>query len=188
MKTPSIPPSKLTTPLPGRDHIQGPADALFTLVEYGDYECPFCGEAYPIIKEVQERLGGKLCFAYRNFPLANIHPHSIHAAEAAEAADEQKHFWEMHDLLFENQTALEDPDLARYAQELGLNAERLMSDVLTDHYVARLREDFKGGTRSGVNGTPTLFVNGQRYDGPRDVELLIAAITQSPSRDGAVVY
>lgn len=184
MKTPSIPASKLTTPIPGRDHIQGPENAPFTLVEYGDYECPFCGEAYPIIKEVQERLGNKLCFAYRNFPLANIHPHAIHAAEAAEAADEQKRFWQMHDILFENQDALADPDLARYAQMLGLNAELLMSEVLTDQYVTRLREDFKSGTRGGVNGTPTLFINGQRYDGPRGVEQLLAALTQSG--DGAI--
>lgn len=186
MKTNStIPQSKLALPVPGRDHIQGLADAPFTLVEYGDYECPFCGEAYTIIKEVQERLGDKLCFAYRNFPLANIHPHALHAAEAAEAADEQKHFWEMHDLLFENQDALEDTDLARYAQALGLNAERLMSEVLMEELMPRVQEDFKSGTRGGVNGTPTLFINGQRYDGPREVDLIVATIKQSG--DGSVV-
>ena len=174
----TIPASKLTKPIPDRDHIQGNVDAPFTLVEYGDYECPFCGEAYPIIKEVQERLGDKLCFAYRNFPLAQIHPHAVHAAEAAEAASAQERFWEMHDALFENQQALEDEDIARYAEDLGLDARRLMTEVLMDQYMPRVQEDFKSGARGGVNGTPTLFINGERYDGPREVELLIAAITQ----------
>src|SRR5947207_12422035 len=102
MKTES-PKSKLTLPVAGRDHIQGAADAPIALLEYGDYECPFCGEAYPIVKAVQERLGERLCFAFRNFPLVNSHPHAEHAAEAAEAAGAQGKFWEMHDLLFQNQ-------------------------------------------------------------------------------------
>src|SRR5262245_10043368 len=94
-----IPKSKFTLPIPGRDHIQGPIGASIKLLEYGDYECPHCGAAYPIIKEVQEQLGDRLCFAFRNFPLVNSHPHAQHAAEAAEAAGAQDHFWEMHDLL-----------------------------------------------------------------------------------------
>src|SRR2546422_8991109 len=104
-----------TLPKAGRDHIQGPSDTPSALVEYGDYECPYCGEAYPIIKAIQERLGDRLCFAFRNFPLVNSHPHAQHAAEAAEAAGVQGKFWEMHDLLFENQNALDDEDFARYA-------------------------------------------------------------------------
>src|SRR5262245_24887908 len=112
-------------PMPDRDHIQGPADAPIMLLEYGDYECPYCGEAYPVVKAIQQRLGKRLCFAFRNFPLADSHPHAEHAAEAAEAADAQGRFWEMHELLFENQDALEDEDLARYAAELGLDAQRL---------------------------------------------------------------
>src|SRR5215472_488792 len=100
-----------TFPMPDRDHIQGPIDAPIKLIEYGDYECPYCGAAYPVVKEIQQRLGNRLCFAFRNFPLANAHPHAQHAAEAAEAAAEQGRFWGMHDLLYENQDALEDLDL-----------------------------------------------------------------------------
>src|SRR5262249_21093289 len=118
-----------TLPMPDRDHIQGPMDAPIKLVEYGDYECPYCGEAYPVVKALQERLGNRLCFAFRNFPLANMHPHAEHAAEAAEAADEQKRFWDMHDLLYEHQDALEDDDLVQYASDLGLDARQLISEV-----------------------------------------------------------
>src|SRR5258707_6105320 len=116
-------------PMPDRDHIQGPIDAPIKLLEYGDYECPYCGEAYPAIKEVQERLGNRLCFGFRNFPLSNSHPHAEHAAEAAETAAEQGRFWEIHDLLYENQDALEDEDLAQYASALRLDARRFISEV-----------------------------------------------------------
>jgi protein-disulfide isomerase len=176
----AIPLSHLARPIEGRDHIQGPIDAPISLVEYGDYECPYCGEVYPVIKGIQERLGDKLCFAFRNFPLPNIHPHAGHAAEAAEAAGVQGHFWEMHDLLFENQGALEDEDLARLAAALGLDGRRLISEVLDGRYQARLRHDFKSGVRAGVNGTPTLFINGERYDGDRGLEPFLAAIQQQP--------
>src|ERR1041385_65447 len=117
---------KSTFPAPETDHIQGPINAPIALVEYGDYECPHCGHLYPIVKAIQERLGDRLCFAFRNFPLANSHPHAEHAAEAAESAAAQGRFWEMHDLLFENQDALDDDDLARYAISLGLDARRLI--------------------------------------------------------------
>ncbi len=116
---PRVPDSEL--PMPGRDHIQGPIHAPLMLLEYGDYECPYCGEAYPVVKAIQERLADRLCFAFRNFPLVNSHPHALHAAEAAEAAGAQGRFWEMHDLLYENQDALEDEDLAEYGSQLGLN-------------------------------------------------------------------
>src|SRR5437868_13058521 len=116
-------------PQAGRDHIQGPIEALNAIVEYGDYECPYCGEAYSIIKAVQKRLGDRLCFVFRNFPLVNAHPHAEHAAEAAEAAAAQGRFWEMHDALYENQQALEDEDLAQYATSLGLDAKKLMDEV-----------------------------------------------------------
>src|SRR5262249_38950321 len=111
-----------TLPMPARDHIQGSVDAPTTLLEYGDYECAYCGEAYAVVKEIHQRLGSRLCFAYRNFPLSNVHPRAEHAAEAAESAGEQQRFWEMHDLLYENQDALEDDDLAQYASALGLDA------------------------------------------------------------------
>jgi protein-disulfide isomerase len=178
MKTASIPNTKLTVPIEGRDHLQGKISAPITLLEYGDYECPYCGEAYPIVKEIQERLGEKLCFAFRNFPLANAHPHAVHAAEAAEAAAAQGQFWEMHDLLFENQQALEDEDIAQYAATLGLDAKRLIQEISSRLHEARVKEDFKSGMRAGVNGTPTFFINGERYDGPRDVESFLEALTE----------
>lgn len=167
---------ELTRPDGKRDHIQGPITAPIALLEYGDYECPFCGEVYPVIKVIQDRLGDDLCFAYRNFPLTSVHPHSERAAEAAEAAAAQDAFWEMHDTLYENQDALEDEDLARYATMLGLNAERWMRDFLTGTHADRVREDFKSGVRAGVNGTPSFFINGMRYDGARGLEPLLEAL------------
>jgi protein-disulfide isomerase len=175
-ETSSIPPGSLTLPVAGRDHIQGSMDAPIMLLEYGDYECPYCGEAYPIIKAIQERLGDRLCFAFRNFPLVQSHPHAQHAAEAAEAAGAQGKFWEMHDLLYENQEALADEDIAEYASTLGLDAGRLMDEVLAGAHTARVREDFRGGARGGVNGTPTLFINGVRHEGGPGV--LLAALLE----------
>ena len=167
-------------PMPDRDHIQGPIDAPIKLLEYGDYECPYCGEAHPVVKEVQERLGERLCFAFRNFPLSNSHPHAEHAAEAAETAAEHGHFWQMHDLLYENQDALEDEDLAQYASALGLDARRFISEVQAGAHVSRIREDFRSGARNGVNGTPSFFINGVRYDRATGVEELLTALTGEP--------
>jgi protein-disulfide isomerase len=167
----------LTFPDPERNHFQGPAGAPIKLLEYGDYECPFCAEAHAVVKEIQRRLGDDLLFAFRNFPLTNVHPHAEHAAEAAEAAGDQGNFWGMHDLLFENQAALEDEDLAAYADELGLDAKRLLREVTSSVYSARIREDFKAGVRGGVNGTPTFFMNGERYDGARDLRQMLSALT-----------
>jgi protein-disulfide isomerase len=175
-ETGGAPANSLTLPVAQRDHLQGPIDAPIALLEYGDYECPFCGAAYPIIKEIQARLGDRLCFAFRNFPLVNSHPHAQHAAEAAEAAGAQGKFWEMHDLLFENQPALADEDLASYATTLGLDATRLLHEIQTGTHASRVREDFRSGARGGVNGTPTLFVNGVRHEGPPDS--LLAALIQ----------
>jgi|ERR1041385_605313 protein-disulfide isomerase len=163
-------------PLPGRDHIQGPIDAPIKLLEYGDYECSYCGEAYPVVKEVQKRLGKRLCFAFRNFPLVNAHPHAQRAAEAAEAAGAQGRFWEMHDMLYENQEALEDEDLSRYASALHLDAQRFMDELLAGKYSARVREDFRSGARHDVNGTPSFFINGERYDGMTEIDDLLAAL------------
>lgn len=179
--TNSIPSSKLTLPAAGRDHIQGPIDAPIALVEYGDYECPFCGEVYPVVKAIQGRIGDNLCFAFRNFPLAEMHPHSVRAAESAEAAGAQGGFWEMHDLLFENQQALEDENLAQYAARLKLDVGRLMTEVASEVFEAKVREDFRSGMRGGVNGTPTFFINGVRYEGARDLDTFLAAITQESS-------
>jgi len=167
----------MTLPDPERDHISGSADGLIRLLEYGDYECPFCAEVQPIVKEIQRRLSDDLLFGFRNFPLTNIHPHAEHAAEAAEAAGTQKNFWGMHETLFENQGALDDGDLAEYAAELGLDETRLIREVTSSVYAPRIREDFKSGVRGGVNGTPTFFINGERYDGPLDLKHLLNALT-----------
>jgi protein-disulfide isomerase len=169
----------LTPPLSAHDHIQGSPDANIVLVEYGDYECPYCGAAYPVVKELQKRLAHKLSFAFRNFPLANAHPHAELAAEAAEAAGAQGKFWEMHDLLYENQAALEPENLIEYATTLGLDLPRFTKEVNEHVYAARVREDFRSGVRSGVNGTPTFFINGERYNGAYDVRSMLAALREA---------
>jgi protein-disulfide isomerase len=168
--------SKLKPPVGANDHVQGVATAPITVVEYGDYECPYCGEAYPITKELQKRLGNKLRFVFRNFPLGEMHPHAEHAAEAAEAAGAQGKFWEMHDMLYEHQDALEDADLARYAKALKLDVPRFIKEMESRTHIDRVRSDFTSGVRSGVNGTPTFFINNTRHDGPFDLASLLAAI------------
>jgi protein-disulfide isomerase len=165
-----------------RDHIQGPTDAAVTLVEYGDYECPYCGAAYPIIKEVQSRMGERLRFVFRNFPIATSHPHAEQAAEAAEAAATQGSFWQMHDLLYENQGRLRDPDLRDYAERLALDVERFDKELAEHVHASRVREDFMSGVRSGVNGTPTFYINGARHDDSYDVETMVAALERATAR------
>ena len=162
-----------------RDHIQGAPDATVTLVEYGDYECPYCGAAYPIVKRVQEAMGNGLRFVFRNFPIATAHPHAEQAAEAAEAAAAQGRFWPMHDLLYENQQRLEAEDLLAYAGRLGLDAARFNSEFEEHVHAPRVHEDFMSGVRSGVNGTPTFYVNGVRHDDSYDFETLLGALQQA---------
>ena len=162
-----------------RDHIQGPATAPVTLVEYGDYECPYCGAAYPILKDVQERMGERLRFVFRNFPITTSHPHAEQAAEAAEAAAAQGRFWPMHDHLYEHQRHLEVDDLRGYAAELGLDVDRFTDELAQHTHAARVREDFMSGVRSGVNGTPTFYINGVRHDDSYDAETLVAALEQA---------
>jgi len=169
----------LTPPVSARDHIQGPADAAIVLVEYGDYECPYCGAAYPVVKELQHRMKNKLALVFRNFPLANAHPHAEFAAEAAEAAAAQGKFWEMHDMLYENQEALDPENLVEYATALGLDIPRFTREMDEHVYASRVKEDFRSGVRSGVNGTPTFFINGERYNGPYDVRSMLAAIREA---------
>jgi protein-disulfide isomerase len=169
----------LTLPVGKRDHFQGPADAAVTLVEYGDYECPHCGRAYPIVKDIQQRMGRRLRFVYRNFPLRESHPHAQHAAEAAEAAGAQGKFWEMHDRLFERQFALEGEYLIEYAGDLGLDVARFRKELQGGMFEPRVREDFRSGVTSGVNGTPTFFINGVRHDESWEVEPLLAALEGS---------
>jgi protein-disulfide isomerase len=168
--------SRLTVAVSARDHVDGPDDAAVTLVEYGDYECPHCGRAHRIVKQIQELLGDRLRFVFRNFPLTEIHPHAQHAAEAAEAAAEQGYFREMHHALFEGQHALGDRDLMRYATEIGLDRSRFQQELADHVHAPRVREDFRSGVRSGVNGTPTFFINGFRHDGPWDLDSLNEAL------------
>jgi len=156
---------ELTPPVSASDHAAGPDDAPVTLVEYGDYECPYCGMAHPIVKRAQRELGNRLRFVFRNFPLAESHPHARLAAQAAEAAAAQGKFWEMHDMLFEHQDALEAEDILGYAKSLALDTAQFARDLEAGTYAKRVRDDFRSGVRSGVNGTPTFFVNGNRYDG-----------------------
>jgi len=174
--------SRLTLPVGKRDHIQGDAKAPVTLVEYGDYECPHCGHAYPIIKRVQQRMGNRLSFVFRNFPLNEIHPNAEHAAEAAESAGAnggEEAFWEMHDLIFENQKSLGGPTLGRLASEAGVDADAVLTDLSTQRFRDRVREDFMSGVRSGVNGTPTFFINGVRYNGPYEEADLVAELEET---------
>jgi protein-disulfide isomerase len=172
--------AELTVPVSEeRDHTQGPADAPATLVQYGDYECPYCGEAYPIVKEVQRRMGDRLRFVFRNFPISTSHPHAEHAAEAAEAAGAQGRFWEMHDLLYERQQHLADRDLHDDASELGLDVDRFDKELAAHDYAERVHEDFMSGVRSGVNGTPTFYVNGVRHDDSYEMDVLLDALERA---------
>ncbi|MDB5290625.1 MAG: bdbD [Phycisphaerales bacterium] len=168
-----------------RDHILGPPNAPVTLVEYGDFECPYCGQAYWVLKQLEEEMRDQVRQVFRHFPLTQIHPHAERAAEASEAAAAQGRFWEMHDMLYENQDALDDYDLMRYAQALGLDTRRFRAELLRGLYAPRVREDFLSGIRSGVNGTPTFFINGRRHDGPWDFDSLMAAIEPELARRSA---
>jgi protein-disulfide isomerase len=171
--------ARLTPPVNERDHLAGPANAPIVLVEYGDYECPFCGHAYYTVKSLQEQLGDRLCFVFRNFPLATVHPHALDAAEAAEAAGAQGLFWPMHDTLFENQDTLEPPDLIRYATQLGLEVNTFEYDLRTHRFRDRIGGDRRSGALSGVNGTPTFFINGYRHEGRADLDSLFRAIAEN---------
>jgi len=154
-------------PISTQDHIQGNQQkAVIELIEYGDYQCPYCGQAYPIVKKIQQRLGDKLLFVFRNFPLESFHPQAVLAAIAAEAAGKQGKFWEMHDIIYENQQALEFDDLVMMAKTIGLDVAKFRNAVETDQNLQeKVQQDFETGMRSGVNGTPSFFINGLRYDG-----------------------
>jgi len=167
---------RLVLPVGPRDHIRGSHDAPVTLVEYGDYECPFCAQAHFVTVELLREMGGEMRFVFRNFPLTTMHPHAEVAAEAAEAAGAQHKFWEMHDTLYENQQALEPEDLAQYAVGIGLDLALFTNALAIHAYHERIREDFMSGVRSGVNGTPAFFINGVRHDGSWDLETLKSAV------------
>jgi len=161
-----------------RDHMQGPDNAPVTLVEYGDYQCPYCGEAHPVVKQLQKALGKKLRFVFRNFPLTRVHPYAWIAAEAAEAAALQGKFWEMHDFIFENQEMLEPEILPGWAKKLGLNIDQFASAVRQPGISKRIKEDEMSGMKSGVNGTPSFFINGVQYEGEQDYDSLRAALLE----------
>jgi len=148
-----------------KDHIQGENTAPLELVEYGDYQCPHCGRAYPIIKDLQRSLGADLKFVFRNFPLSESHPDAFNAAVTAEAAGLQQKFWEMHDVIFENQRKLNPKSLLLFAETIGLDLERFKSDIQKNDLTIRVDSDFESGVRSGVNGTPSFFINGEKYNG-----------------------
>jgi protein-disulfide isomerase len=166
----------LKVPVTATDHTQGDEHAPITLIEYGDYECPHCGHAYPIIQQVQKHFGKQLQFVFRNFPLNEIHPEAEGAAEAAEFAGAADKFWDMHDGIFENQRSLGVPMLLELAESLGLSSADLRKSLEAGKFTPRVKEDFLGGVRSGVNGTPTFFINNHRHDGPHEFEDLVAAI------------
>ena len=168
--------TKLTEPVGERDHILGPDDAPVTLVEYGDLECPYCRQVNLVIRELRRRLGGRVRYVFRHFPIRTAHVHAQLAAEAAEAAGAQGKFWEMQEYILEHQEALDETHLLEYAAELDLDLDRFKQDLDQKVYADRVKEDFHSGIRSGVNGTPSFFINGVRYDGAWDLESLIDAV------------
>lgn len=178
--------ARLTEPVTERDHRAGRSDAPVTLLEYGDYECPYCGQAFPIVQEVRRRLGARLQFVFRNFPLGQSHPHAEHAAEVAEAAAAQGQFWPMHDRLFQRQFALDDEALIERARELQLDVERVRRELADGTHRARVQEDVSSGIRSGVNGTPTFYINGVRHDGDYAIATLLAAIERAGAAEALI--
>lgn len=166
----------LKAPITPQDHVRGPIDAPVQLVIYGDFECGYCGQTHFILLAIHERLGDRVCLVFRHFPLTQQHPHAERAAEAAEAAGVQRRFWEMHDMMFENQDALSDDDLIAYAGELGVDTDRFADDIVSGAHTGRVRQNISSGAKSGVHGTPTIFINGVRYTGELDLASLMKAI------------
>lgn len=178
--------SRLVVPVSlERDHIRGCADAPITLLEYGDYECPHCAAARPIVSTILDQVGGAVRFVYRHFPLTIIHPHAEAAAEAAEAAGSQGRYWQLHDALYANQQDLTVPRLVTYAAALGLDLEQFTRETLGHVHLPKIADDFTSGVRSGVNGTPTFYVNDIRNDGGWDYETLLSALQQAAFKFGA---
>jgi protein-disulfide isomerase len=169
----------LTTPLGPRDHVEGADDAPLELVMYGDFQCPFCTAAQPILRRVRDRLAGRLRFAFRHFPLEEVHPDARRAAEASEAAAAQGAFWPMHDALYGNRGRLGLEDVIALARGLGLDDGRVRTELADGTHAARVQQDVESGRTAGVDGTPTFFVNGRRHHGAFDAQSLIAALQNS---------
>jgi protein-disulfide isomerase len=168
--------NQLKPPFSEKDHFQGDLHAPLELVEYGDYQCPHCAHAYPIIKSIQSGMGKELKFVFRNFPLNEAHPQAFVAAIAAEAAGLQNAYWQMHDLIFEKQSQLVKLPFDLFATTLGLDAGKFVKDLEDPALSAKVEADFASGLRSGVNGTPSFFINGRRYDGSWEEEYLLAEL------------
>lgn len=168
----------LRIPVGNSDHIQGVEGAPITLVEYGDYECPYCGAAYPVVKQLQEKLGRDLRFIFRNFPLTELHRHAMSAAMTAEFGGTKGRFWEVHDALFENQRRLGVSLYDAIVANVGLDAGELHDALKNAEFEDRIRHEFDGGVRSGVNGTPTFFINGRRYDGSPEFDAMAAVLSR----------
>jgi protein-disulfide isomerase len=180
--TPADGNTRLTLPVSDRDHIQGERIASVVLVEYGDYQCPLCLQAFAIVREIQLQLTDRLCFVFRHFPCTKVHPYAQHAAEASEAAAAQGKFWDMHDCLFAHQSALDNGHLVEYALAIGLDVNQFLHDMTQDVHVDRVLEDFDSGIQSGVIATPTFFINGIRHQGSWDRATLLAAILSQSRR------
>jgi protein-disulfide isomerase len=167
------------------DHVQGPADAPVTVVEYGDYECPYCRGAFRDVQEMLDEYRGRIRFVFRNFPIPQLHPHAVQAAEAAEAASAQGKFWPMYELLLQPRARLDSDSLASYAEVLGLDLARFAEDLAEQRYAGRIESDVQEGLRNGVNATPKFYVNGQRVDGKVPLEHLEELVRQAVQASGA---
>jgi len=175
--------ANLIVPVSAHDHVRGPENAPLTLVQYGDFQCPHCAEAYPEVAAIADELSDSLRLVFRHFPLPQVHPQALRAAEAAEAAATQGRFWEMAPLLYENQEQLDDYSLGRYAKKAGVDLKRFKKELSSGVHAARVRADYLGGVRSGVTGTPTFFINGKHYEGMFKSEAFVAALLNE-SRGG----
>jgi protein-disulfide isomerase len=175
----------LYVPVSPVDHSTGPDHAPVTVVEYGDFECPNCKQAAPAVKLLLQRFEEQVRYVYRHFPLEDVHPHALLAAEAAECAGAQGKFWQMHDVLFENQEHLKARDLQRYAEQVGLDMARYAAEIGDHIYLQRVRENIDGGLRSGVRGTPGFFVNGRIHDTSFGIRSLFDAVEAALSRPGS---
>jgi NhaA family Na+:H+ antiporter len=171
--------SELTPPLSAEDHVDGPNGAELELVMYGDFQCPYCAAAYPIVRRIRDRLAGRLLFGFRHFPLRDIHLDAQRAAEASEAAAAQGAFWPMHNRIYESRGALGRGDLIGHASDLGLDPERVASELDSSTHAARVQRDVDSGLASGVAGTPGFFVGGRLHLGSFDASSLIAALEAS---------
>jgi protein-disulfide isomerase len=169
---------RLSIPVGPDDHSRGPLDAKLTVVEYGDYQCPYCGQAYSIVEQLRSEFSDSMRLIFRNLPLVDVHPHAEAAAEMAEAIGLQGKFWEIHDALYENQKDLSDAALSRYAEQVGADVTTAMNAIVDGGPLQRVEADFEGAIRSGANGTPTFFVNGVRYDGSWQFEPFLQYLSE----------